>query len=373
MNRLKSYYLLIVVLFIATDSFGNFDVGFRFVEQEEETSQNPLNEVNKRIVTISGLGNAANIKAKVSIGNTIRMHKIRGNNLTVVEIKEDLNISQILGLPIHGILGSELFRYFIVKIDYKKKELTLYKYGSKKHEKKFHILPIEIHDNKPYISSASYKQSNGQVVNLKMLLDLGESKPISIFVESDSVHEYPSKFIYSHLGKGLSGTISGYITRNPNFSINDKFTFKDIITSYPDEQSLQFLDIENNRDGSIGSGLLRRFILVFDYQKKQLAIRKNGRISAPFSYDRAGVIISAHGENLDQFKVEEIINFTPAYFSILEEDDEIIKINKEFLKGKKLAEVNALLNLKKNRKTLRLTILRQGKEIKTKLDLFDFL
>ena len=301
------------------------------------------------------------------------MNGVLGQNLTIVEIQEDLTISQMFGLPINGIIGAELFRYFVVKIDYRKRQLTLYKHGFNDLGRKYHTLPIEIHDNKPYLNATNYNLSDRQNISLNMLVDLGESKPLSIFINSDSRLEYPKQFVFSNLGKGLSGTISGYVTRSRSFSIDKKFTFKNIITSYPDQRSLQFIDSSHNRNGSVGSGLLKRFVLIFDYQNKWLALKKNGRVSAPFNYDRTGLIVKAEGENLDRFKVAEIIDFTPAFFSMLQADDEILRINNENLMGKKLVEVNELLSTSKRKKTLKITVLREGQEVRLKLYLFDFL
>ena len=333
---------------------------------------NPLNSSFNRSINISGLGKTDMIEAGISVGNEIILNQVRGQNITIVDISQDIGISEMFGIPIHGIIGAELLKYFAVKIDYRSKEITLYKQSIKEYGKKYTVLPIEIHNNKPYIDQTSFRLKNENVSQLKMLVDLGESKPISIFEGSTGQLIYPDNFIFSNLGKGLSGTITGYITRSKQFAI-DKYVFKNVITSYPDERSLRYIDYKHGRNGSIGSGLLKRFIVVLDYKSKTLALKRNGRLRAPFLYDRTGIIVKASGDELNTFQIAEIVDYTPAYFSELAIDDEILKINSTSLYGKDLVDVNELLNSSINRKTIRLTLKRQDQIFKIKLYLFDFI
>jgi hypothetical protein len=42
-------------------------------------------------------------------------------------IDENFQISHMLGLPVHGLIGFNLFKDYIVKIDYSGEKLTLYR------------------------------------------------------------------------------------------------------------------------------------------------------------------------------------------------------------------------------------------------------
>ena len=42
-------------------------------------------------------------------------------------IDEDFQISQILGIPVHGLIGFDLLKDFVVEIDYDNHKLTLTK------------------------------------------------------------------------------------------------------------------------------------------------------------------------------------------------------------------------------------------------------
>ncbi len=84
-----------------------------------------LNEVNK--ITIRGLGEGNSIEAFQSSGNEMFMPGIKGVNNEVYVLMEDVfNLSLRMGMPVHGIIGYDIFKNFIVKVNYNSKMITLY-------------------------------------------------------------------------------------------------------------------------------------------------------------------------------------------------------------------------------------------------------
>jgi hypothetical protein len=84
-----------------------------------------------RKVTISGAGEGAAVEAYIAIGNTIDMYGMRANHQNIVVLEEDvLQLSEYVGLPVHGIFGYEIFNNFVVTIDFQHRELTLREPGT---------------------------------------------------------------------------------------------------------------------------------------------------------------------------------------------------------------------------------------------------
>ena len=76
-------------------------------------------------------------------------------------------------------------------------------------------------------------------------------------------HELPKKCIAANLGIGFNGPVTGFISRINEIDIG-KYDIKNLISSFPDDDSLQNASGQN-RDGNLGIGLLKRFVVVFDY------------------------------------------------------------------------------------------------------------
>jgi Aspartyl protease len=106
-----------------------------------------------------------------------------GCALFVLE-KDYLELSNHLGITVHGILGYELFSRFVVKIDYERKIMTLIKLEHFKPKKNFVSLPITIEDTKPYLL-APVQLSNGSELSAKLLIDTGASHGLLLDPQSD--------------------------------------------------------------------------------------------------------------------------------------------------------------------------------------------
>lgn len=50
-----------------------------------------------------------------------------------------------------------------------------------------------------------------------------------------------------------------------------------------------------NRVGSVGGEILKRFSVVFDYKNEQLYLKKNSNFNEPFTYNKSGIEIQQNG------------------------------------------------------------------------------
>ena len=76
-----------------------------------------INEVSE--ITIQGLGEGEPIQALRSRNNSFKLGSIENNLQSLyVVLDKSLNFSPSLGIPIHGIIGYDLFRDFVVEMNY---------------------------------------------------------------------------------------------------------------------------------------------------------------------------------------------------------------------------------------------------------------
>lgn len=247
----------------------------------------------------------------------------------------------------------------------------------KKRKKRFKEFPITIEGNKPYLM-AGVEMTNHKVPS-KMLLDLGNSDAIWLFpkVIEDFVYNRPN--IDDYLGQGFNGDIFGKRSRIHGLYIGD-FTFKKPLTALPDEFSIQSLKIVPDRKGSVGSEILRRFTIIFNYPENKIYLRKNKHYSDPFLFNKTGLDIQHDGmswekdlvkvetlkkenangeimayESSENFKYSFVLKpkFSVAgcrkeaqcYIAGIRKNDKIISINKKKASDLSLEKINHLLRL----------------------------
>jgi len=199
--------------------------------------------------------------------------------------QDEPDFSNLLGIPIHGLLGYTLFKDFIIEINYDGHYLILHtpkKYTYKLKRKQISI-PLSFIENKPYIEAVVIQDNNAKIP-VKLMMDLGGSHSLWFNLLSNPSLQLPQRNAKMTLGVGLNGLLLGRIGRLKEFALG-RFEFRNILSNYPDTTSMGNALKLNYRNGSIGSGLLSRFNLIVDYRNQKLTLTPNKHIKEPFLYN----------------------------------------------------------------------------------------
>ncbi|MDQ3473448.1 MAG: DUF4440 domain-containing protein, partial [Acidobacteriota bacterium] len=114
---------------------------------------------------------------------------------------------------------------------------------------------------------------------VKLVVDTGGSHTLSLDVGSKPEILLPEGARKTVLGRGGSGEITGYAGRIKSFELGGQM-LKDVPTDFPDESS-GTAGI-GGRQGNLGSGVLRRFNVIYDYSRKQMIVEPNKFAGEPF-------------------------------------------------------------------------------------------
>ena len=341
-----------------------------------------INEVSE--ITIRGLGEGDPIQALRSRNNSFMIGGIENKSQRLyVVLDKALNFSPSLGIPIHGIIGYDLFRDFVVEMNYSSRNIKFHnpKYYKYKKNKKSQTLPISLVRKKAYVDGVVFLKDD-EKVSVKMLLDTGSSDAIWLLENEDI--QVPDLFYEDFLGRGLGGDVYGKRTRVKSMKLGD-FTLNNAKAAFPDKESFNGIKNLGNRNGSLGGEVLKRFNIIFDYRNQQITLRKNGNFSTPFQYNFSGIDLQHDGvryvaerladpsglvtEKEDTFGnvqilmenttrlslVPEIVvsgirSGSPAAEAGLKEGDVILAVNGKSIHSYKLQEVFQMLNTKKGKR-----------------------
>jgi hypothetical protein len=341
---------------------------------------------NAKLIKVIGLGEGEGVIALKSENNELRIGEAIDRNHSInVIFEESLNFSTRMGIPIHGILGNDFFKSFVVKTDYTSKKLTFYDPIKYRHKKCNNCveLSLQFHNNKPYAKiKMAYVDKASEDITL--LVDSGSSDALWLFDEEGILSEDPEKYFDDFLGLGFSGNIFGKRSKLYKVLLGD-FYLEEVKVAFPNKSATEGINFFKDRDGSIGGDLLKRFNVTMDYRSKTMTLKKNSNFSDPFYYNMAGLTIEHDGvdvvtelatrRNLDfagssdsetgttsravtdvsvftqislvpRYVIVNIRKGSPAQLAGLEIGDEIVIINGSAAHKIKLFELNALFSSK---------------------------
>ena len=322
------------------------DTGVGLMLITEPSLIDSLNIVNKRTITIVGLGERDNYEAVVApLLNVNIAGLVVSHDVSAAILKDDFfGLSNYAGMPIHGLLGADFFKKLSVKISFADSTLTLTRPGKMRIFRHAEKIPLTIEDGKPYIKSI-VTLANGNIKTSKLLIDLGAGHPLSL----EKIDSLPPKSIRANLGVGLNGLIDGHLSRINNIALG-KYNIKGVITSFPLDDPAFKTAVK--RDGSIGMGILKRFDIIFDYQNNAMYLKSSFDFKEPFEHDMTGLSYHAEGSHFEHLIVEKVDVGSSAEEIGIQAQDEIVSINFKSVSKMSMQQIDDLLKSRDGRTIL---------------------
>jgi len=366
-NFKTSSNLIIIPVAINNSDTLNFilDTGVKCPIITELPFVNKLNLNYLQPINVKGLGEGEELTAYRSGNNTININGLVAYDQEIqMIISENFQISHILGIPVHGLIGFNLFKDYVVKIDYENQKITLtkpeyFKYSTKE---KDIILPLTFEQYKPFIKTSIVTDKNTEVP-VKLLVDTGASDAIWLSINSDKRLLLPENHIETFLGRGLGGDLYGTKGRIGAIWVGPLVMYEPIV-AFPDNNSVENLLGQSDRNGTLGAEILRRFYVIMDYPNKRLILHPNSNLKDEFNYNMSGLEVTNPMPGLPIFLISNILKNSPAFYAGLQENDQIISLNNSSHKSLTLNDINLLFQSQEDKK-IKMTLLRNGEKIKT--------
>ncbi|MCA8831014.1 aspartyl protease family protein [Hymenobacter pini] len=277
---------------------------------------------------VAGAGEERPLEAFQTSGVAVRLvDEVEAPSLSFLTLSEDvLNLSGYVGMPIHGLLGSDVFRSFVVEVDPERQMVVLRDPArfEAPRGRRWARVPLDMEGRKAYLT-VPVQLNDSLSMPLKLVLDTGAGHALSIETTSDARLRLPANRLRTPLGRGLSGNINGYLGRVAALQLG-RYRMPSLITSFPDAADVAHR-AETPRNGNLGFELLKRFKVIIDYTHNRLMLRPNNAYREPFEHDMSGVELLATGPAYRQFKITRIEPDSPAARAGLKPGDEFLSIN----------------------------------------------
>jgi PDZ domain/Aspartyl protease len=324
------------------------DTGVGLMLITEPKLVDSINLVNKRTIKMSGLGEGDDYEAYVTPPLKVDIPGLVSHDVAAAILKTDhFGLSNFAGMQVHGLIGYEFFSNLAIKVDFIDSTLSVSLPKDMRFFRKGVKIPMSVESRKPYVTAKVTFPNGAKTVN-KLIVDLGAGHPLSL-ENMVKKHGLPDKFVSASLGIGLTGPISGFLSRINEVELG-KFKIKNVITSFPVENSS--ITMEVPRDGNLGMGILKRFTLIIDYPDSSLYLKPIGDISLPFEHDMSGLEYYANGDTYNRVFISRVEPGSAGDEVGLEKDDEIISINFKPVKEMTLEQIDEIFRSKDGRSLL---------------------
>ncbi len=350
-----------------------FDTGAEYTLITKKEITDLLQIDYEKKFSILGADLSTELFAYLATGVRLRIEDFAAINRSILVLEEDyFKFEEYAGINIQGIIGSDLFRRFVVKIDYKKQKIILIDPSTfEPPGPKYKKLDIEIYRHKPYLFAQTQMQNDTSIM-AKLLLDTGASLPLLLYTNTNEAITIPPKVVRSNIAMGLGGFIEGYLGRIEQIEIDEEFVLNDVVTNFQEllfnVDSLQI----NDRNGIIGNKILNRFTVIIDYVRETIYLKGRKKFNRKFKYDRSGITVITSGENLNIYTVTKVLPDSPAFEAGVKAGDEIRAINGLPSLFMSLSSINKKMRKKSGRK-INMLLRRDGQKVKVKFSLRDLI
>jgi hypothetical protein len=295
-----------------------------------------------RTIKITGFGAGDDIEAFIAKSDRVVVHEAFVEDLRTIVLKEDIfSLSSYLGKEISGLIGYDFFNSFIVKVSYPAKRVS-YSIPSKHNGRiKGEKIPIEIIENKPYLTAKIQSETLGKI-EVKLIIDCGASHALSLETFQNQFFPPSPTNIIGNLGVGLNGEISGLVGRIPMLSIGS-YSFKGVLTNFPKYTDVAAKSTFKDRNGNLGSEILRRFNITYDYKNNAIYLKKNENFNRTFEHDMSGIEFYIASAPSNPYIIARIEPNSAGETAGLLINDEIMAINFKKINEYTLDEIAAIL------------------------------
>lgn len=268
------------------------------------------------------------------------------------------------GVDFSGLIGYEVFKRFVVRVDYTRRLLTLTLPEA--------FTPPTGATAVPFTFNGQTPQVEGSIDGLpgKFTIDTGSRVSLTLHRPFAEAHGLKAKYapkVEAMTGYGVGGAVRAAVTRAGVLKLGG-VEVKGPVAEIPLVEKGAFTD--RYLAGNVGGGVLKRFAVTFDYSRQTIYFEPNAEAGQPDPFDRAGLWLNRAAGG---YRVEDVVPGGPATAAGLQVGDLVTAVDGRGAAEVPLPDLRVRLKESPPGTRVRMTVRSAGTEREVTLVLRDLL
>jgi hypothetical protein len=268
-----------------------------------------------------------------------------------------------IGHGIGGIVGADLFKRYVVTIDYAVNGITLGDPNAFAYHGKGEVITFRLSGNRPFFKAAVTPIS-ATPIEAEFVIDTGDNSTVTFHTPFVKKHNLlaSSQTLIPHVSQGLSGESRSWRGRVSRLQLG-KFAIDKPIATF--SEATKGSEADRSYDGVLGGEILRRFTVTLDYSRRLMFLEPNSALTDPYDTDMSGARLAALGPDFRTIMVESVTEGSAASESGLAPGDRIETVDDKTARDLSLQQIKQmfkqdgsqyLLGVRRGKDLIRLTI-----------------
>jgi hypothetical protein len=320
-------------------------------------------ELGLKIVGATAMSGAG---AKTTAGGFTHVDEIA---LGAIHMRDQLGFAApiyapaVEGIRVDGMVGFEMFRRFAVQIDYGRDLLIITDPTRFEPTGAGTAIPFVFYDHLPMVRGSL------AALPARFDIDTGSRSEVDITGPFVAAHELRARFskgVSAVTGWGMGGPSRSYVVRLPSLTLGG-VQVSSPVAGLSEDKGGSISD--PNYEGNIGGGLLKRFVVTFDYAHQMMYLRPISPVPVDAGrFDRSGLWINS---GPDGYVVTDIAANGPAEQAGIQVGDIITRLDGVPSRFDGLSDARILLRARPAGTSIELEVKRGAEVRKTALVLRD--
>ena len=314
-------------------------------------------------INIGGAG-AGSLKGAYVRDAKLTVPGLPGHTEPVVLTLPLADLAAKFGQDIDGIIGGDFMKHFVVELDYQARVLRFHDKDQFVYSGSGESIPLSLNADGHATIPAEVAVNGREPIKGNFVVDIGSGGGLVLHSPTTKAEHLPEptqKTIRVFGAGGAGGKISGRIGRLPALTIG-KFRIDEPVTIFSSDQRGAFAN--GAQQGNIGQRILSKFTIFFDYAHARMILEPNASFKNAIGAIGGGLALVAEGAAYQTFRVEELLEDSPATEAGLQKDDIILAVNDRPATAFTLSSLNEMfeqpraqkLSIRRGAETLQVTL-----------------
>jgi hypothetical protein len=249
------------------------------------------------------------------------------------------NIEARIGHKIAGIVGADLFKRYVVTIDYAARQLVFSDPNSLHDGGSGDIFTLRLSGNRPFFQ-ATLTPINGPPIQGEFVVDTGDTSTVTFhtpFVEKYGLRS--GQTLVPHQTTGISGDSQNWRGRLKQMQLG-KYVLDHPIATFSGAQKGSEADASYS--GVLGGEILGRFRVTMDYPHHRMYLEPNSHLTDPYEDDMSGATLLASGPDLRSIAVLSVMDGSAASEAGIKPNDVLETIDGKAATGVTLQQIKQM-------------------------------